>query len=171
MLFSVAGKYEQLRAEGEKEGIKKGKRSVLLRQLCVRFGEPPAPVATRVNLARACDLDRWLERILTAPTRVDHDRLTTMARDLLGMTVHPGQGGIDGQRGGRQRCLDRGQRVVGRLVHGLNIARGPRSHPCRPYSSSSSSPRSIFATSVLRCTPSTSAAFRSLPTRARTMAM
>jgi hypothetical protein len=67
---------DQLRAEGEKEGLKrgqrqgirKGRRAVLLRQLRTRFGELPEPVAARVKTAKAREIDQWVDRILTAPT-------------------------------------------------------------------------------------------------------
>lgn len=54
------------RAEGEARGRAEGQRSLLLRQLTLKFGELPEPIRTRVARASADDLDRWSERILSA---------------------------------------------------------------------------------------------------------
>ena len=46
------------------EGLEKGQRAVLLRQLAHRFGPLPAHVAARVDAASPDDLGRWAERLL-----------------------------------------------------------------------------------------------------------
>lgn len=72
---AVVSYADQLRAEGMevglKKGIKTGRRGVLLHQLRIRFGELPEPVAVRVKKAKTGELERWLERILTAPVLDD----------------------------------------------------------------------------------------------------
>jgi predicted transposase/invertase (TIGR01784 family) len=51
-----------LRAEGKAEG----KAEVLLRQLRLKFGPLPEATADRIRTAPASDLDRWVERVITA---------------------------------------------------------------------------------------------------------
>jgi hypothetical protein len=51
---------------GREQGIQQGERMVLLRLLASRFGQLPQRVARRVERARPAQLERWLERILTA---------------------------------------------------------------------------------------------------------
>ena len=51
---------------GREQGIEQGERMVLLRLLASRFGPVPQRVARRVERARPAQLERWLERILTA---------------------------------------------------------------------------------------------------------
>jgi len=59
--------YEQaLVARGVDQGIKRGERAVLLRQLRARFGELPASVATRVEAADVGEIERWADRVLSA---------------------------------------------------------------------------------------------------------
>lgn len=57
---------EEGRKEGREEGRKEGEAHALLRQLEVKFGPPPAELATRVRSAPTEQLDIWLMRILTA---------------------------------------------------------------------------------------------------------
>ncbi|MCA9711318.1 MAG: Rpn family recombination-promoting nuclease/putative transposase [Myxococcales bacterium] len=60
------------RAEGEAlgraQGEHEGKVELLLMQLGLRFGPPDAATRARVEAASAPQLDRWAERMLTAPT-------------------------------------------------------------------------------------------------------
>jgi len=58
-------------AKGQLEGIVKGQRQTLLKQLQRKFGHVPEPITARVAAASSDDLDRWLDRILTAPTLDD----------------------------------------------------------------------------------------------------
>jgi predicted transposase/invertase (TIGR01784 family) len=55
---------QKLREEGREEG----RRSVLLRQLALRFGTLPAEVVAGVERADGPTLDRWAERVLSAAT-------------------------------------------------------------------------------------------------------
>ncbi|MCC6897881.1 MAG: DUF4351 domain-containing protein [Polyangiaceae bacterium] len=55
-----------LRAEGEAKGKAEGKAEVLIRLLHLKFGPVPAAAAERVRSAPVSDLDRWVERVLTA---------------------------------------------------------------------------------------------------------
>ena len=55
---------QKLRNEARNEGV----RSVLLRQLCARFGELPAATVARIETAERADLERWSERVLGART-------------------------------------------------------------------------------------------------------
>jgi flagellar biosynthesis/type III secretory pathway protein FliH len=67
---------EQLIQEGFQKGLERGlekgradgRRTDLLKLLTKRFGPPPEDVMARVRSADEADLDRWLDRILTAPT-------------------------------------------------------------------------------------------------------
>jgi predicted transposase YdaD len=54
--------------EGRKEGIKEGERTMLLKQLGLKFGALPEPVLQRVRAASELDIERWAERILIAQT-------------------------------------------------------------------------------------------------------
>ena len=54
----------KLRSEGRAEG----ERSLLLRQLRSRFGDLPAAVVARIEVADIADIERWGERILGART-------------------------------------------------------------------------------------------------------
>lgn len=62
---------EQGRLAGEREGRLEGQRSTLLKQLRLRFGELPEPIAARVRAADARQIESWAERVLTAPTLDD----------------------------------------------------------------------------------------------------
>jgi hypothetical protein len=53
--------------EGRREGVVAGQRTMLLKQLAARFGALPKAVAARVRAADAMQLERWAERVLTAP--------------------------------------------------------------------------------------------------------
>jgi flagellar biosynthesis/type III secretory pathway protein FliH len=54
--------------EAYAQGIKKGMRSALLRQLRKRFGELPASAVARVERAEATDIEQWADLMLTATT-------------------------------------------------------------------------------------------------------
>ena len=60
------------RAEGIATGIAKGRaegrRTLLLRQLTVKFGRVPATTQRRIARAVDSEIERWAERILTAKT-------------------------------------------------------------------------------------------------------
>ncbi|WP_437634583.1 DUF4351 domain-containing protein [Sorangium sp. So ce854] len=62
---------EQGRVAGEREGRLEGQRSTLLKQLRLRFGELPEPIAARVRAADAGQIEAWTERVLTSPTLDD----------------------------------------------------------------------------------------------------
>lgn len=66
VLEDVMTAAEQLRREGEQRGLLRGKRSVLLRQLRVKFGQVSAAVEQRVTTADEAALDAWTERVLSA---------------------------------------------------------------------------------------------------------
>jgi hypothetical protein len=57
---------DQGRREGERKGERTGKRSVLLKQLRLRFGDLPAAIVARVEAAEVPELDAWSERFVTA---------------------------------------------------------------------------------------------------------
>ncbi len=59
---------QQWKAEGEAEGIAKGQARTLLRLVDRRFGPVSEAVRARVNGADLDTLDRWLDRVLDAPT-------------------------------------------------------------------------------------------------------
>jgi hypothetical protein len=63
----VEGRQEG-RHEGRLEGDREARCDVLLSLLRQRFGEVPADAARRVAAADAASLDRWLQRVLTAPS-------------------------------------------------------------------------------------------------------
>lgn len=75
----MASVAEQLREEGERrglvkgrvEGLAEGQRKVLLKLLRARFGELPEAAVTRVNAASVAQLDLWAECVLSAPTLAD----------------------------------------------------------------------------------------------------
>lgn len=58
--------YEQARQEGLQTGRQEGQVRTIAKQLALKFGELPAAYATRLQAATTEDLDRYLERILTA---------------------------------------------------------------------------------------------------------
>ena len=66
---------ERLRQEGREEGRAEGRVELLVRQLTIRFGPPPADVSERVRRASSDELDAWAERVLTAESL--HDVLGT----------------------------------------------------------------------------------------------
>lgn len=57
-----------LRAEGEAKGRAEGKAEVLLKLLELKFGTLPEATVTRIRTAPVADLDRWVERVITAAT-------------------------------------------------------------------------------------------------------
>lgn len=52
--------------KGREEGRAQGSRALLARQLTIRFGPLPAPVAERLACATSEQLERWAERVLDA---------------------------------------------------------------------------------------------------------
>ncbi len=62
---------KEARREGERDGLCKGQRGLLLKQLRVRFGEVPAGVVARVDAADSPQLDLWAERFVTASSLDD----------------------------------------------------------------------------------------------------
>jgi hypothetical protein len=69
-LGKAEGKAEG-RAEGKAEGEAAGKAALVLRQLELRFGALSTDVVDRVRAASAAELDRFAERLLSAPTLDD----------------------------------------------------------------------------------------------------
>lgn len=57
---------EKALAQGLSQGLSQGRAELLLRQLTIRFGSMPEPVAARVRGASIDELDRWAEAVLTA---------------------------------------------------------------------------------------------------------
>jgi len=57
--------------EGRKEGVKEGRQEVLAKLLGLKFGELPDWAVQRLRAADDADLERWTERVLTAPTLDD----------------------------------------------------------------------------------------------------
>lgn len=66
---------EELRAEGEArgraQGRAEGRADTLAKQMHLKFGALSAEHAARIELATEHQLDRYLERILTAPSAAD----------------------------------------------------------------------------------------------------
>jgi hypothetical protein len=62
---------EEGRREGHVEGLLRGRREILLKQLRARFGELPDAAIARVNAAELGQLDAWAERVLYAQTLTD----------------------------------------------------------------------------------------------------
>jgi hypothetical protein len=54
------------REEGREEGEKRGEVKALLRLVRAKFGPPEPAVEARIQAAEPAQLERWLERILTA---------------------------------------------------------------------------------------------------------
>ncbi|MBK8637509.1 MAG: transposase [Chromatiaceae bacterium] len=54
--------------EGHKEGLQRGEARILTAQLRLRFGDLPADIHQRIEVADADTLLRWSERVLTAAT-------------------------------------------------------------------------------------------------------
>jgi hypothetical protein len=48
------------------EGRQEGEAKALLRRVQVKFGPPDPAVAARIAAAESAQVERWLERILTA---------------------------------------------------------------------------------------------------------
>jgi Putative transposase, YhgA-like len=59
------------RAEGKAEGEAKGKAEVLLKLLELKFGAMNAATLERVRAAKVEELDRWVERVITAASLDD----------------------------------------------------------------------------------------------------
>lgn len=57
--------------DGVAEGLLRGHRNILLKQLRARFGELPEATVARVNAAELWQLDTWAERVLSAQTLAD----------------------------------------------------------------------------------------------------
>ena len=57
---------EEGREEGLEEGEKRGEAKALLRLVQAKFGPPGPAVEARIRAAESAQLERWLERILTA---------------------------------------------------------------------------------------------------------
>ncbi|MBK8095808.1 MAG: hypothetical protein IPK26_01795 [Planctomycetes bacterium] len=57
---------EEGRTEGRREGRIEGKQQSLLRLATQRFGTLPEAARQRVNVACEADLDRWMDRLLSA---------------------------------------------------------------------------------------------------------
>jgi hypothetical protein len=53
------------------QGLEKGQRAMLLRQLGRRFGAVPEPIAARVSAATPAELERWSDRVLDAASLDD----------------------------------------------------------------------------------------------------
>ena len=69
MATSAAEKLiQQGRREGRQEGRQEGRRGMLLRLLTRRFGPLPAATEERIERATPDQLDRWVDRIVDAPT-------------------------------------------------------------------------------------------------------
>ncbi|MCA9610439.1 MAG: Rpn family recombination-promoting nuclease/putative transposase [Myxococcales bacterium] len=63
--------FEEGEAKGRAEGEAKGRAEVLLKQLRLRFSELPVDVEKRVRAASIEELDRWVERVLSAESIAD----------------------------------------------------------------------------------------------------
>lgn len=61
----------KLRSEGRDEGRKEGERSILVRQLRLRFGELPASTTARIEAADTRLLEKWSERFVSAQSLAD----------------------------------------------------------------------------------------------------
>ena len=62
---------EKGRLEGREEGERAALASMLTKQARLRFRDVPPESAARIESASKADLERWLERILTAETLDD----------------------------------------------------------------------------------------------------
>jgi predicted transposase YdaD len=67
----MASVAEQLQEEGERRGLVRGRREMLLALLTARFGELPKPALARVTAATIEQLDGWAKRVLSAQTLAD----------------------------------------------------------------------------------------------------
>jgi hypothetical protein len=57
---------EKWKAEGHAKGKVEGKAETLRKLLTLKFGKPPQAAAHRIANGSEVDLDRWLERVLSA---------------------------------------------------------------------------------------------------------
>ncbi len=64
----MSGLRERWLSEGVEQGIEKGERSLLYRQLTRRFGQLDQQTEARLQAATAADLERWADNILDAQT-------------------------------------------------------------------------------------------------------
>lgn len=62
-MMTIAEQWEQ---QGMEKGMEKGEAKALLRLVQVKFGPPEPAVAARIAAAESAQVERWLERILTA---------------------------------------------------------------------------------------------------------
>ena len=68
-LMTIAEKWiAEGEAKGRVEGRVEGKADILGKQLTLKFGSTPDEAVRRITGASEADLDRWLERVLTAAT-------------------------------------------------------------------------------------------------------
>jgi hypothetical protein len=65
---AVMNWYQEQWARSGEEGERKGLCRALLKQLRLRFGDLPPAAVARIEAADSTQLDRWVERIVTAPT-------------------------------------------------------------------------------------------------------
>ena len=68
MSAEIQAWFEDYQRKLRNEARSEGERSLLLRQLRVRFGELPATAVARIEAADMADLERWGERVLDAQT-------------------------------------------------------------------------------------------------------
>ncbi len=68
LVEELMGIADQLLEQGRQRGLVEGRRLDLVKLLAKRFGSLPENVLARVTVAEEADLDRWLDRILTAST-------------------------------------------------------------------------------------------------------
>jgi hypothetical protein len=63
--------FQENMAREVEQAERKGQRGVVLKLLRQRFGDLPAPTVARIEAADATQLDRWVERFVTASTLDD----------------------------------------------------------------------------------------------------
>ena len=56
------------RLEGEKLGLERGRIETLMRLINIKFGKIESQIEDKIKSASAADLDKWLERIISAST-------------------------------------------------------------------------------------------------------
>jgi hypothetical protein len=61
---------EQMRREGEAKGRAEGRAEILTKLMTLKFGAVAPGFVTRIEAGTSDELDRWVERVLTA-TSVD----------------------------------------------------------------------------------------------------
>jgi flagellar biosynthesis/type III secretory pathway protein FliH len=67
LMMTIAEQWEQQGLEkGMEKGRQEGEAKALLRRVQVKFGPPEPAVAARIAAADSAQVERWLERILTA---------------------------------------------------------------------------------------------------------